>query len=169
MLSKDPLNSAESLLSLFREKGLMIATAESCTGGLITAALTEIAGSSAVVDRGYVTYTNEAKTEMLGVNMDVINKVGAVSPEVAEAMANGALQKSRASVSVAVTGVVGPGGSENKPAGLVYFGCAAAGQNTIVEKMNFKGDRHSVRQQTVIHAMQLATIMANQILTSSDK
>lgn len=147
----------------------MIATAESCTGGLISGALTEISGSSDVVDRGFVTYTNAAKSEMLGVDGDLIKKLGAVSSEVAECMANGALKHSNAQIAIAVTGVAGPNQSENKPAGLVYFGCAGFGQDTIVDHKNFIGDRHEVRQQTVCHALDLAILMADKLALTSAK
>lgn len=163
MLDQSLLDTATALLEEFRSRGLMIATAESCTGGLIAGHLTEIAGSSDVVDRGFVTYSNEAKRDMLGVDMAVIEAVGAVSEEVAGAMAEGALARSRASVSVAVTGVAGPGASEAKPAGLVWFGCAGDGQETVVEKCMFSGDRTSVRQQTVAHALELARKMAGRV------
>ena len=147
----------------------MIATAESCTGGLITAALTEIAGSSDVVDRGYVTYTNAAKSEMLGVDADMIMQHGAVSPEVAQSMAIGALDASNAQITIAVTGVAGPGQSESKPSGLVYFGCVNINHHCIIEKMNFTGDRHMVRQKTVLHALDLAARMAESMSSISGK
>ena len=116
---------ATELLAVLRARGVMVATAESCTGGLIAGALTEIAGSSDVVDRGFVTYSNAAKTEMLGVPAALIAAEGAVSEAVARAMAEGALARSRAGVTVSVTGVAGPGGgSADKPVGTVWFGCA---------------------------------------------
>jgi nicotinamide-nucleotide amidase len=116
---------AAEIISAAKAVGLMIATAESCTAGLIVGTLTEIAGSSAVVERGFVTYSNEAKTEMLGVPAELIARVGAVSHEVAIAMAAGALARSRADLSVSVTGIAGPGGgSADKPVGLVHFGAA---------------------------------------------
>ena len=122
MLNED---LAEKLLQKARGLGLKIATAESCTGGLVAAALTSIAGSSEVFERGFVTYSNEAKAEMLGVDPALIEKHGAVSKEVAIAMAEGALKHSRASLSVAVTGIAGPdGGSAEKPVGLVHFAAA---------------------------------------------
>ncbi len=110
--------SADIILDLARTRGFRIATAESCTGGLIVAALTDIPGSSDVVDRGFVTYSNAAKTEMLGVRADLIDTHGAVSEEVARAMAEGALTQSAADIAVSVTGIAGPGGSEHKPEGL---------------------------------------------------
>ena len=123
MISTALLNEAESLLAAARASGVKLATAESCTGGLIAATLTAIAGSSDVVDRGFVTYSNEAKTDMLGVPMGLIDAVGAVSEPVARLMAQGALSRSRAHIAVSVTGVAGPGGgSADKPVGTVYFG-----------------------------------------------
>jgi nicotinamide-nucleotide amidase len=120
--------AAAGVLDLFRARGLKIATAESCTGGLVAGALTEIAGSSDVVDRGFVTYSNEAKQAMLGVPAATLKRYGAVSAETAAAMAKGALKHSLADIAVAVTGVAGPGGgSKQKPVGLVYF--AAASRN----------------------------------------
>ncbi|MBK5911092.1 damage-inducible protein CinA [Rhodothalassium salexigens] len=122
-------------------RGHMVATAESCTGGLIAGLLTEIPGSSAVVDRGFVTYTNAAKTELLGVPADLIANHGAVSAPVARAMAEGALARSRAQMAVAVTGIAGPGGgSDAKPVGLVWFGLARSGAATETVKHRF-GDR----------------------------
>ena len=147
---------ATALLATLRAGGLMVATAESCTGGLIVGALTEIAGSSDVVDRGFVTYSNEAKTEMLGVSAALIGLHGAVSEPVARAMAEGALARSRAGVSVSVTGVAGPGGgSEDKPVGTVWFGVARRGRDTLSERMVFAGDRSAVREATVRHALEL--------------
>lgn len=124
-MTEDVQNLAEEVLERARRLGLMIATAESCTGGLVAAALTSIAGSSDVFERGFVTYSNEAKAEMLGIDPALIRLHGAVSPEVALAMAKGALSRSRAKLSVAVTGIAGPGGgSLKKPVGLVHFAAA---------------------------------------------
>ena len=129
---------------------------ESCTGGLITAVLTAIAGSSDVVERGFVTYSNEAKTELLGVQTELINAVGAVSEPVAQRMAEGALQRSRADIVVSVTGVAGPGGgSAEKPVGLVWFGVAQRGRKVASEHQVFPGDRTSVREATVARAFAL--------------
>ena len=153
MLLPDTLAQAASLLDACRARGIMLATAESCTGGLIAAALTAIAGSSDVVDRGFVTYSNQAKHELLGVSMDLIERVGAVSDEVARAMAEGALVRSRAGIAVAVTGVAGPGGgSAEKPVGLVWFGLAQRGQPVASERHIFPGDRTAIRAATVAHA-----------------
>ncbi len=134
----------------------MIATAESCTGGLIAACLTDIAGSSSVVDRGFVTYSNEAKNESIGVDMALIEAHGAVSREVAGAMASGALVHSRADAAVAVTGIAGPGGgTKDKPVGLVFVGGARLGQPPLVERHVFDGDRSAVRHKTVLAAFAL--------------
>ena len=126
----DSLSLAEAVLNQCRGKGLLLATAESCTGGMISAALTEIAGSSNVFDRGFVTYSNQAKQDMLGVSPDTLAEYGAVSEQVAAEMAQGALNRSRGDIAVSVTGIAGPGGSENKPEGRVCFGIAMAGRPT---------------------------------------
>src|SRR3954471_11038588 len=156
MLPAATLTEAEALLAACRVKGIMLATAESCTGGLIAAALTAIAGSSDVVDRGFVTYSNEAKNEMIGVPMPLIEAHGAVSLAVAAAMADGALARSRAAVAVAVTGVAGPGGgSADKPVGLVCFGLARTGQKVMTDRQVFPGDRAAIRAATVDHAFKM--------------
>lgn len=146
-----------ALLDLYRRRGWMIATAESCTGGLIAATLTEIAGSSDVVDRGFVTYSNEAKTDLLGVPAALIERYGAVSDPVAAAMALGAVARSRAQVAIAVTGIAGPGGgSPEKPVGLVYLGLAKQGDaHAKVERHVFEGRRHDIRLQSVVRAIDL--------------
>ena len=132
---------------------LFLATAESCTGGMIAAACTDLAGSSQWFDSGFVTYSNGAKTRMLGVDPSLIETHGAVSEQVARAMAFGALRHSAAQVSVAVTGIAGPsGGSASKPVGTVWFGFSVQGL-LHSEKMLFQGDRAQVRQQTVRHAL----------------
>ncbi|MBP7565958.1 MAG: CinA family protein [Burkholderiaceae bacterium] len=140
---------ADALLA----RGWMMVTAESCTGGLIAGACTDLAGSSAWFDRGFVTYSNEAKTDLVGVPAALIALNGAVSEPVARAMASGALARSRAQVAVAVTGVAGPtGGSAEKPVGTVWFGFATpAGVHTGL--MRFDGDRAAVRSATVAHAL----------------
>jgi nicotinamide-nucleotide amidase len=149
------LPSAAEVLDAFKAAGKMLATAESCTGGMIAAALTDIAGSSAAVERGFVTYSNAAKAELLGIDPAVIDAKGAVSSEVAEAMARGALAHSHAHVAVSVTGIAGPdGGSAEKPVGLVWFGLSAGG-NTTTEKEIFGGDRAAVRRQAVEKALGL--------------
>lgn len=145
-----------ALLALYRARHLRLATAESCTGGMIAAALTDIAGSSDVVERGFVTYSNEAKTEMLGVPAELIAKFGAVSEQVAREMAAGALRHARADVTVAVTGVAGPGGgSKEKPVGLVYLAIARKGGETRCERKVFTGDRAAIRRATVGRALEI--------------
>ena len=138
-------------------RGWMLATAESCSGGLIAATCTDLAGSSAWLERGFVTYSNAAKTEMLGVDAALIAQHGAVSEPVARAMATGALQHSAAQVAVAVTGVAGPtGGSAEKPVGTVWFAWATPDGLTS-EQRQFAGDRAAVRQATVLHALHTLT------------
>lgn len=149
---------AEELLQAYRAAGRKVATAESCTGGLIAGCLTEIAGSSDVVDRGFVTYSNEAKTEMLGVSPALLEHPGpgAVSAEVAVAMAKGALKASRADVAVSATGIAGPGGgSADKPVGLVFLGWASKGGPARAVRHVFPGDRGEVRNATVRAALDL--------------
>jgi nicotinamide-nucleotide amidase len=148
---------AAALLQACRERGWMLATAESCTGGLVAALLTEVPGSSDVVERGFVTYSNEAKAEMLGVPADLIAGHGAVSEAVARAMAEGALTHSRADVAVSMTGVAGPGGgSPAKPVGLVHFGLAVTGRETVHRERRY-GDlgRAEVRAKAVEDALAL--------------
>ena len=136
----------EELIDLLRAKHLRIATAESCTGGMTAAAITDIAGSSDVFERGFVTYANEAKTEMLGVPASVIARVGAVSREVAALMAEGALLHSHADLAVSVTGIAGPGGgSREKPVGTVWFGTAERSGEATTHHRRFPGDRAAVR------------------------
>lgn len=141
------------IAALLPQRGWMLATAESCTGGLIAGACTDLSGSSLWFDRGFVTYSNAAKTEMLGVPAALIAQHGAVSEPVARAMAEGAVQRSGARVSVAVTGVAGPtGGTPDKPVGLVWFGWSVAG-HTHSGSRHFAGDRAAVRAATVQHAL----------------
>jgi nicotinamide-nucleotide amidase len=153
------MNGAEDLarqvLAKCRVEGIMVATAESCTGGMIAAALTDIAGSSAVVDRGFVTYSNEAKREMLGVREATLQAHGAVSEETAREMAMGALRHSRAGIAVSVTGIAGPdGGSLEKPVGLVWFGLAQEGRETVAEKRLFDNrGRAFIRSESVKTAL----------------
>jgi nicotinamide-nucleotide amidase len=148
---------ATDMLAAARAKGLTVATAESCTGGLIAGLLTEIAGSSDVVDCGFVTYSNRAKEEMLGVPRDLLAAHGAVSREVAAAMAESALKHSGAGLCIAVTGIAGPGGgSAQKPVGLVYIGAIRAGEAPIVERHLFGAiGRTQVRLATVEAALRL--------------
>ena len=156
-LSKGLADRATAILDLYRAQNLMIAAAESCTGGLIAASLTEIAGSSEVVDRGFVTYSNEAKLEMLGVPAELILRVGAVSEEVSRAMAEGALIHSHAELALAVTGVAGPGGgTQDKPVGLVHLSCARQSGVTQHERHVYEGDRDAVRWATVGTALDMA-------------
>ena len=146
---------ASDVLALCRERGLMIATAESCTGGLISASLTSVPGSSDVFDRGFATYSNDAKVEMLGVPMEEIAAHGAVSEQVAAHMARGAVARSAAQIGVSVTGVAGPGGTQAKPEGMVCFGVATA-QWRHTETVQFGAiGRDSVRLETVNHALSL--------------
>lgn len=141
------------LANLMLGKNFFLATAESCTGGLIAGACTDLAGSSLWFDRGFVTYSNAAKTEMLGVDSALIAQWGAVSEPVVRAMAEGAVKHSAAQVSVAATGVAGPsGGSVDKPVGTVWLGWCVNGQTT-VQKCYFEGDRSTVRALTVQHAI----------------
>nr|WP_201751880.1 CinA family protein [Microvirga arsenatis] len=148
---------AGALLEAYRAKGLKIATAESCTGGLVAALLTEISGSSAVVERGFVTYSNEAKTESIGVPADLVAAHGAVSEPVARAMAEGALAHSRADVAVGITGVAGPtGGTAAKPVGLVHFGLARReGETVHLERRYGDLGRENVRRRAVEDALLL--------------
>ncbi len=157
MQAKLIFDLAQTVIDKASAEGIVVAAAESCTGGMITAALTDIAGSSAVVDRGFVTYTNEAKHEMLGVAMELIDQHGAVSEEVASAMAAGALQHARADIAVSVTGIAGPtGGSASKPVGLVWFGLARRGGGVLTEKHIFEAkSRDFVRTEAAQKALQL--------------
>jgi len=150
------LAQAAALLERCKAAGVMVATAESCTGGLVAATLTAIAGSSGVVDRGFVTYTNQAKAELLGVDPALIEAHGAVSEPVARAMAEGALARSRAQLAVSVTGMAGPGGgSADKPVGLVWLGCARRGGTTATARHVFPGDRTAIRRATVAQALSM--------------
>ncbi|QDL92897.1 CinA family protein [Paroceanicella profunda] len=147
---------ARAVLEACRARGLMLATAESCTGGLVSGALTAIPGSSDVVDRGFVTYSYPAKTDMLGVPQAMLAEHGAVSEPVARAMAEGALARSGAGVSVAVTGVAGPGASEAKPEGLVHFAAARHGHPTRHKEIRFGAlGRDAVRARSVAAALTL--------------
>lgn len=156
MLPEALIDAASALLDACREAGLTIATAESCTGGLVAGCLTEVPGSSDVFERGFVTYSNEAKTELLGVPMPMILRHGAVSEEVAKAMAVGALAKSRALMTIAVTGVAGPGGgTPKKPVGLVHFASAMTGGHTAHERHEFEGSRADIRREAVRMALRI--------------
>lgn len=150
------------ILALAQAKGLMIATAESCTGGMVAAALTDIPGSSVVVERGFVTYSNTSKKEMLGVSESSLTTHGAVSERVAEEMADGALRYSAAQIAVSITGIAGPGGSEHKPEGRVCFGLARLGQQTLTETVEFGPlGRSAVRERARNHALEMIFISLN--------
>ncbi len=161
-MSEDLRAAATAALDACRARGLKVATAESCTGGLVAGALTDIAGSSDVVDRGFVTYSNEAKQQMLGVSGATIAQHGAVSRETAEAMARGALGNADADLVVAVTGIAGPGGgSPDKPVGLVHF-AAASRNGALTHKEMRYGDlgRVGVRRKSVLQALLMLKTMA---------
>ena len=147
---------AATLVNLYRERGLTLVIAESCTGGLISGLITEIPGSSKVFERGYVTYSNRAKEECIDVAPDLLDQFGAVSAEVAEAMAEGALRSSAANVALSVTGIAGPdGGSEAKPVGLVYFGYGRSGQIATIEKRFGPIGRSPIRLAAIEVALDL--------------
>lgn len=148
---------ADRFLKACARRKIMAATAESCTGGMIAAALTDIAGSSSVVDRGFVTYSNEAKMEMIGVTAATLDAHGAISSQTAREMAAGALARSHAGIALSVTGIAGPdGGSAEKPAGLVWFGLALKGKPAITEKRLFENrGRDFIRRETVRHALEM--------------
>jgi nicotinamide-nucleotide amidase len=161
-MSDDLHDAAAAVLDACRARKLKVATAESCTGGLVAGALTEIAGSSDVVDRGFVTYSNEAKQQMLGVASETLRDYGAVSRQTAEEMARGAIAHSNAQIAVAVTGVAGPGGgSADKPVGLVHFATASRGGALAHKELRY-GDigRASVRQRSVLEALAMLKEMA---------
>ncbi len=148
---------ANRFLQACAQRKILAATAESCTGGLIIAALTDIPGSSSMVDRGFITYSNDAKMEMIGVSAATLDAHGAVSLQTAQEMAAGALARSHAGIAMAVTGIAGPdGGSEEKPVGLVWFGLAVKGKAVITEKRIFDNrGRDFIRRETVRHALEM--------------
>ncbi len=157
MSSHKLLKLAQTILADARTKQLRIVTAESCTGGLVAGTLTDVAGSSDVFERGFVVYSNEAKQTCLGVPKQTIDQFGAVSPETVRAMAEGALTRAPAQLSVAITGIAGPGGgTPSKPVGLVYFAAARLGHETLVEERRF-GDigRQAIRTESVETALNL--------------
>lgn len=156
--------AAKRLLDVCRERGLRVATAESCTGGLVAGALTEIPGSSDVVDCGFVVYSNAAKEAMLGVPAATLKRYGAVSEQTAIAMAAGALRNSQADVSVAITGVAGPGGgTKQKPVGLVYFAAASSDGRRLESRRLFgKIGRRRVRERSVVQALELMQVLASE-------
>ena len=146
----------EQLLEIARSRGVLIATAESCTAGMISAAITDNAGSSDIFDRGFVTYSNDAKIRMLGVSPKTLEDFGAVSEEIAKEMAMGALEKSSANLAISVTGIAGPGGSEFKPEGRVCFGVALKDEPPRTETVEFGAiGRANVRQKSVDHSLSL--------------
>ncbi len=162
MIDDELRETATRVLDLFRARGLRITTAESCTGGLVAATLTEIAGSSDVLDCGFVTYSNSAKEAMLGVPAATLKRHGAVSGETAAAMAAGALKNSQADVSVAITGIAGPGGgTKEKPVGLVHFAAASRDGRRLARSRHYgKIGRRRVRQRSVAEALQLLASLA---------
>ena len=161
MFDHEMRDAAERVLHACRKRKLKVVTAESCTGGLVAATLTAIAGSSDVVDRAFVTYANEAKREMLGVSWDALLGHGAVSDPVARAMAAGALARSGADLAVSVTGVAGPGGgTAEKPVGLVHFAAVRSGREPVAERHIFPGDRDSIRRVSVLTALAMLASLA---------
>jgi nicotinamide-nucleotide amidase len=157
IFSSDLIQRAGAIIATARARGRKLACAESCTGGLVSGLLTEIPGSSAAIERGFVVYSNEAKQELLGVGAELLRAHGAVSAETARAMALGALAHSRADIAISITGVAGPdGGSREKPVGLVHFGCASsAGTATTIEKRYGDLGRTAVRLAAVATALDL--------------
>ncbi|HWK96819.1 MAG TPA: CinA family protein [Pseudolabrys sp.] len=162
MLDEDIVQAARDLLDICKRKNLLVATAESCTAGLVAGTLTEVPGTSSILDRGFITYSNEAKNEMLGVSRDLLAQHGAVSREVAEAMASGVLGHSRVHLAVSVTGIAGPdGGTATKPVGLVHFAVASrAGKLTHAEKRYGNIGRAEVRKHSVLQAFRMLHTMA---------
>ncbi len=156
VMEREILARAEAVLDACRTSGLMVTTVESCTGGLLAGALTAIAGSSDVVERGFVTYSNEAKNQQVGVPIDLIEAHGAVSEPIARAMAEGGVAHSNADIAAAVTGVAGPGGgSAAKPVGLVHIAAARRGGATVHRRHVFPGDRTAIREASVLAALGL--------------
>ena len=170
MISDQELHdAARALLALYVEKKLTLATAESCTGGLLAATLTEIPGSSAVVERGFVTYTNEAKQQMLGVPAETLQRYGAVSRQSAEAMARGALAHAPVNVAVSITGIAGPGGATaEKPVGLVHFAAVSRGGGLTTYEGRYGGiGRSEVRRRSVLQAIAMLQEIAQDEPTAS--
>lgn len=154
----DIVERTKKLLDICKRHGVLVATAESCTGGMIVSLMTDLPGSSSMVDRGFVTYSNEAKMEMLGVSAATLEAFGAVSEQIAREMASGALERSRAGLAISVTGIAGPdGGSADKPVGLVWFGLALKGREPVTEYRIFENlGRDHVRKETARHAINMA-------------
>jgi len=162
MYSTSLIDLAQNLQKICIAKDLKVTVAESCTGGLIGGLITSIAGSSEIFERGFITYTNQAKGELLGVPAHIFMVQGAVSEECATAMAEGALEKAEADLSVSVTGIAGPSGAtDTKPVGLVHMSVARKGMKTYSERYEFKGDRTAVREQALENAMKLLNKMAD--------
>ena len=162
MFSLEINNKASNILQLCQQKSVTIVTAESCTGGLIAGCLTEIPGSSSVIEGGFVTYSNKAKVSMLSVKLEQLDQYGAVSEEVARSMAEGALGSSKADIAIACTGVAGPGGAtDTKPVGLVHLSCASRKHPTSHKKCNFSGERSTIRLATVKAAFELIEAQLN--------
>jgi nicotinamide-nucleotide amidase len=157
MLDNDIVEAAKNLLAICKRKNLLVATAESCTAGLVAGTLTEVPGTSSILDRGFITYSNEAKHEMLGVPQDILSKHGAVSPQTADAMARGVLGHSRVHLAVSVTGIAGPdGGSAEKPVGLVFFAAASRGGKLITSEQRYGNiGRDKVRKHSVLQAFRM--------------
>jgi len=152
----DTLSLARQVIHLYAEQKKRIVTAESCTGGLVAAALTDVPGASAVFERGFISYSNDAKIDVLGILPEMLDQYGTVSAEVAEAMAKGALEYSHADVAVSVTGIAGPkGGTPSKPVGLVFFGLATRDGIQFHLRCEFSGDRDSIRAQSREEALKL--------------
>ena len=150
------MDIVEAVSTALRDRGLMITSAESCTGGLIAKLITDLAGSSEIFDRGFVTYSNQAKMDLLDVPEDILNKHGAVSEQTALHMAAGALKNSQANLAVSVTGIAGPGGgTDEKPVGLVYIGYAAKNKDAFATEHHFSGSRTDIREQTATAALNL--------------
>ncbi|MGH6635022.1 MAG: CinA family protein [Gammaproteobacteria bacterium] len=162
MCEEETTRLAAGLGKRLKERGLKVATAESCTGGWLGQAITSVGGSSQWYERGFITYSNEAKQEMLGVRLETIAHHGAVSEQVTREMAEGALARSRAAIGIAVTGITGPeGGSREKPVGTVCFAWTRAGRLTLAETKRFAGDRAAIRSQSVAHAL----VVLNKLLS----
>jgi nicotinamide-nucleotide amidase len=171
MIDEPLRRTAKRVLDLCRVRGLRVATAESCTGGLVAGALTEIAGSSDVVDCGFVTYSNDAKQKMLGVPVATLTRYGAVSSETAAAMVKGALKNSQADLAVSITGIAGPGGgTKQKPVGLVYFAAASREGRRLVKQRRFgKIGRTRVRLRSVAQALALLEQLAEEKLAEDSR
>ncbi|MGN7438420.1 MAG: CinA family protein [Alcanivorax sp.] len=157
-------NLVDELSQLLSNAEVKLVTAESCTGGMVSTAITERAGSSKIFDRGYVTYSNQSKEELLGVPVTILNNYGAVSAQCADSMVLGALEKSNADVGLSITGIAGPdGGDNNKPVGLVYIGVVVTGREPVVTECHFQGDRAAIRRSACEKALTLLVETARTI------